>query len=369
MKIAALCKKALKIRSFDDARFRLGELLKLAFRKATGKYGPAYWADLQKKHLDALSRAAEQPPSDHKNKMSPPHRIFWNWDIIKTCNYKCAYCFYANCDNTGTLFLNPDQWFAIWERLRCLYGECHIHVAGGEPSIYPGFFDLLDRLSARHILEITTNLSFEPDRIVGKIPPERIKITASYHPTQENFDIFFRKIVRLAEHGYFIAAASVANPDHLKKMGHYKAEIEKLGIDFIVQPLRGTFLEKKYPAAYSAEDWELLKELSKKNFTPRPNKYPMRRRNQTNAATEMIRFNESEGKTVFEKCRMGQLYGKIYSDGSVYRCCAPDSRKIGMITDPDFRLLPYPLTCDSEKCTCYKAMLVSRQDWLGLWPA
>ena len=41
------------------------------------------------------------------------------------------------------IILKPEKWETIWGRIFSAYGRCHIFVSGGEPSIYPGFYEII----------------------------------------------------------------------------------------------------------------------------------------------------------------------------------------------------------------------------------
>jgi MoaA/NifB/PqqE/SkfB family radical SAM enzyme len=51
-----------------------------------------------------------------------------------------------------------------------------LHITGGEPSIYPGFVELCDKLTRLHYLSINSNLSHRcMDTFAERINPERVR--------------------------------------------------------------------------------------------------------------------------------------------------------------------------------------------------
>src|SRR3989339_448835 len=110
---ASVFRKIKATRSLSDLYVKTTESLKLIYKLISGKYGDKYWEKQRIKNTTRWFTGSETLSSYGKKLMNPPYKVFWNWDIIKTCNYKCEYCFYHGCDNTGTLFLKPEIWWRI----------------------------------------------------------------------------------------------------------------------------------------------------------------------------------------------------------------------------------------------------------------
>jgi hypothetical protein len=67
-------------------------------------------------------------------------------------------------------------------------------------------------------------------------------------------------------------------------------------------------------------------------------------------------------------CRMGQMYARIYPDGDVKACCGQNAIRLGNFYEGTFKLLDGPLSCESEKCPCWKSMLVGKEEeWARHW--
>jgi len=357
-----LFKRIRTIRSTRDLFLRASDVLRLIKKLLTGQYGQKQWKLKHEKYLADLDKRRKGARTDPGGEKPAPYRVFWNWDIIKTCNYTCSYCFYSGSDDKGTLFLKPDVWQKAWENIFYKYGECHIHIAGGEPTTYPGFFKILNLLSSLHTLEVSTNLSFDLKHLTKVVSNERVRLGASFHPTQADFYVFKKKVGKLADKGYDISVSYVAHPLQFEKMPFYKKEIEEAGIPFNIQPFRGRHGGGVYPGGYSKTEIELLDSLSsKKPAKNRRGKFKCKTCSWDEGDPSRRMFVKhvlnSTNKTARKRCLMGYAYGKIFSDGSVYRCCSPGTRKLGSIIDPDFRLMKSPLSCDAERCVCYKPMV------------
>jgi len=287
-------------------------------------------------------------------KFSPSHKIFWNWDIHYSCNYRCSYCFCAGkweIIKSKNRYPDIKELGEIWDRIFGIYGSCHIHISGGEPFIYPNFIDLVSLLLKKHTLEFTTNLSFDVNLFMQQIVSQGVKFNASFHPEFENFAIFLKKVMLLIENNFSVDITYVAYPPYLERMKEFKDECKYRGINFGIQPFRGTFQGKPYPSSYSEEERRLLKICSE--FAPSVDYF----------------IENKNNKKEKRLCHMGHMYAKIMPSGDVLRCCAEDVEKIGnLFDDKDFSLLNEPLPCEIDNCPCWKRMIVGEEDkWMQLW--
>ena len=317
-------------------------------------------------------------------------KVYWNWDIVNSCNYRCSYCFFAkNWENSANLNRYPshEKLLKAWDRIYGLYGSCHVHFAGGEPFIYPNFMEFLEALAPRHTLEVTTNLSWDVQDIIGRVQPDKIKIETSYHLEFAKFDEFHQKIRTLKEHGYRVGVTMVAAPLHMKRYIEYREILKKIcGVNLV--PIRGKAYGKNWPDAYTDAEKEMLKtavmgtiEKAKAAAVPaNADAAPAAPAAPANAVAvhdpskkyyEWYMEKESEKLSTTRMCMMGVYYGKIRPNGDVSRCCTPNVEelvRIGNIFDEDFKLLDGPTACGIEKCGCWKAMVEGQEDkWKPFW--
>lgn len=291
----------------------------------------------------------------------PPYKVFWNWDIHYSCNYRCSYCFFSEDWKwiyQKNRYPGLSKWLEIWERIYAIYGSCHIHFSGGEPFTYPSFLSLTSKLSIEHTLELSTNLSFDISYFVKIIKPDRANIDASFHPEFVNANIFLEKILFLRNNNFPITVTTVGYPPFLDTIDKAKAMFEEAGIKFIIQPFRGKFQNNIYPDAYSERE-KIFFEVNKNNGN----------RDQKKITSHHLYKEKKPGRL----CSMGQFYGKIYPNGDVYRCCAqkelePFGPLGNLIDQEEFRLFEEPKICEIENCPCWKAMIIGEEDkWLPHW--
>ena len=84
----------------------------------------------------------------------------------------------------------------VWKRIYDLYGECHIEITGGEPSIYPDFEEFILEVLNYHTVQIMTNLYGSFDKLIDDKTDkvrERFKMGATFHPLFAKIEEFLRK--------------------------------------------------------------------------------------------------------------------------------------------------------------------------------
>ena len=301
-------------------------------------------------------KVQQQTKGVMSNRYPVPGRVFWNWDIHYLCNYKCSYCWLTKPHKPSVkdnhTYPGVSKLVNIWKEIYRKYGKCHIHISGGEPSMYPSFVELLAELSSMHCLEFDTNLSFDPSKLIKSIRKEALKVNTSFHAEFIDFESFFFKVLQLRDSGFKVCISYVGYPPFLEKMKEYKDLSGKNNVEFTIQAYRGEFDGKKYPSGYTDSEKGLIGICAE-------------------GATGRILKHQTEEREKKEQklCRMGQMYAKIYPNGDVFRCCIPEvDNKIGNIFDDNFKLLDEPALCERVPCPCWRAMIVSKEnEWGHFW--
>ncbi|HOX23248.1 MAG TPA: radical SAM protein, partial [Elusimicrobiales bacterium] len=270
---------------------------------------------------------------------TPPHRVFFDWEIIHSCGYKCEYCWFTRA---GWEKFTPDSALPsfeavlrAWERAYELYGCCHINITGGEPSLFPRFFELVARLSQLHFLEIQTNLNFPPEKLIASAGPGRLHIAATFHPAKENADNFISKARQFRQAGFEVYGNFLAHPAQLELVPELRKKFAAAGLPFYVQRYDGPCGGKSYPAAYEESQLAVMEDRA-----PREQ------------AAVVPRFAPAAPKADC-LCRMGQMYAKIQPDGRAYRCrtvayekdVRPPFYLGNILMDPAFELSSEALPC------------------------
>ncbi len=279
-----------------------------------------------------------------------PHKVFFSWYLNNECNYKCSYC---KPENIETIFISVDKWVEIWDRIYNEYGSCHIHISGGEPFIYPNFIELVKRLSEKHTLEFSTNLSCDIIPFINNISPDRARLGGSFHPEFADFADFLNNMSLLKDKGFDVWINYVAYPTYLKEMERYKKSAEEKHIHFSILPFSGEFAGREYPQNYTEEEKKLMTfgDIGAVN-------------------KNTIDWRTDKGKSSIkgELCRMGQMYARIYPNADAFRCCGNGVLKLGNLADGTFKLLDEPMPCECDNCPCHKCMLAGKEEhWQNFW--
>lgn len=280
-------------------------------------------------------------------------KISFSWDIHWDCNYRCPYCWWhGRWDELKERNVYPglDKLIRVWKRISDKYGEGHIEIAGGEPFIYPEFFEFMDELLKYHTAGVMTNLSGDINRIFNVISPgrlHRLKIGASFHPMFTEYEEFLEKILELRKKDMSVGVLYLSYPPQIPKIPYYRKEFADNDINFSVSTFWGVYEGKEYPDSYTEEELKIINPAL------------------GNRVGE--KFQTKPFSTLGKKCNAGHLYGIIHPDGEVLPCGGGSWRGkniiIGNIFDEDFILRDKPHICHSEYCPCNEwAFLLVEKD-------
>lgn len=155
------------------------------------------------------------------------------------CNYNCTYCINSQngCVNNQS-FISGDSWIKALNRL-VSRSDLPITLQGGEPSLHPDLYSIINNIDTQLNIDVLTNLSFDVEEFTKEVRPCRLKrdapyasIRATYHPSQINSDIFIGKMTFLKNAGYSIGAFGVLHPSIKEEVLEAKEKCKKYGIDF-----------------------------------------------------------------------------------------------------------------------------------------
>jgi len=229
----------------------------------------------------------------------------FSWDIHWKCNYRCPYCWWhGRWDELQKQNYYPgiDKLIEAWMRVYELYGSVHIDISGGEPLIYPGFFELLSVITRYHTVGINTNLCGNAQKIIEKLgnTKERLRFNATFHPLFANFDGFIKKAVLLTHNHFDMGVVYLAWPPQIKDILVYRKKFEKEGFQMAVLTFWGNYNGRRYPDSYTEEEKEIIS----------PN---LGRRS---GEEFQIKPVVTEGKA----CNAGYRYAALHPDGKALRC-------------------------------------------------
>lgn len=264
-------------------------------------------------------------------------RITFGWDLCYTCDYRCSYCGVWEKKSERDVVMTANEWEKIWDRIYEKYGGCHIYISGGEPATYPYFFELVKKLSQKHFPEICTNLSWDVKKLVPEIPPQRLRIAPTFHPTFADFEVFFEKILHIKSYLPDDQVYHVAYPGQIKKLMERSKRLKRKNIKLVPIPLRGS-----QEVLNTEEEKELIKSIS-------PYK-----------ENERLGYQLKDISPKGKLCRAGFHYAVIRSDGKVDRCSQYQNGSVGNFLGTNFKLFDNPEPCGMEYCPIECQWIIER---------
>lgn len=183
-----------------------------------------------------------------------------------------------------------------------------ITLQGGEPTVYKGFYEVVNGIRADIPIDILTNLEIDPETFASRINPARLRreakyasIRVSYHKGQSNREELLKRVSWLQERGFSIGIWIVDHPGYREHTEETIAMAQAMGIDIrkkeFLGPWKGeVYGTMRYPGAVNG------------------------------------------GQLRFCDCRTSELL--IAPDGSLFRCHSDlyaNRSSIGHILDPGLR--------------------------------
>lgn len=287
-----------------------------------------------------------------------------DWQLLDTCNYRCAYCFFPP-DLLGSklrTFATPLEWASAFDATGHVW---LLHITGGEPSIYPDFVGLCEALTDRHYISINSNLSHSSlANLVGGIDADRVSfINAGFHLEERDrrfgHAAFLRNAELLRSNGFPILVSLVATPGALARFDEVVALLEPIGLFPIPKLLRGPLDGKVYPGAYTEPE-----KSSFRVFSAQARSYysPLIARMSERPSIDTLNDDALlDGKPSFKglMCDAGYRFVRINSNGDVVRCGPVEM--FGNLLNRTFERRRGPKPCNTGYCY-YFCMKYSQSD-------
>jgi MoaA/NifB/PqqE/SkfB family radical SAM enzyme len=280
---------------------------------------------------------------------------FASWYITEKCNFRCSYCYIYNPSRikrilrTAKKILKPGRRSGarydlykeldhVLERFLQTGMRVTFGFTGGEPLVFPRFFDICKRIVSHDNFKIAldTNLSTRNvDHLIDAAPPEKVEyIYAALHILERErifgeISSFIDNVVLLKDKGYSIAVNYVMHPalfDRIEKDYTYCLD---RGVQLSIKHFKGMHDGKTYPAAYTKEQRDIISRYS------------------PNRGEEKVWSTEFLGCL----CKAGKNLIRIKGNGDITRC-AGDHTLLGNIFT-GFELFDAPRPCMLKKCPCF----------------
>lgn len=219
-------------------------------------------------------------------------KLYVNLWLTFRCNYNCSYCLVKEYINKYGKEILLEGWTKALLRLP----KSTIAITGGEPFLYKGAAQLINNISKKHRIALTTNLSF-PKELMKIKNKKDIFVCLSYQREMESLNDFAKKVKMIKKH-------------------FKKASINYVNINNEDTTKLRNFFEKKLGVIFNDD----------------PEFYPT---------------SERTGKPVL--CTAGSTFIGIAPDGKAYACCGGfynNKFYLGNIFNKNFKLLSKPVICD-----------------------
>lgn len=275
-----------------------------------------------------------------------------DWILLQTCNFRCAYCF-APPERLGEKLqtvATPREWRAAFDATGRTW---LLHITGGEPSIYPDFVELCERLAERHYLSLNSNLTHASlQDFARRVDPFRVNfINAGFHLEEREHRsghaAFLANAEELRAGGFPLFVSLVATPAALERFDEAAEILRPLGLVPIPKLFRGVQHGKRYPDAYSALDRQRFARWAR---LARECYAPVLAGVSERPTVDVFRDDEFlEGEPTFtgQACDAGRRFVRIEPNGDVLRCGPP---LLGNLLDRTFVPRRRAAACDTRFC-------------------
>src|SRR5450631_1241404 len=164
------------------------------------------------------------------------------------CNLHCSYCINRFNGNLSSFrMLTGEDWILGLKRM-VPRPDLPVSLQGGEPTLHPDFFNIVNGIMSGQNIDLLTNLEFDPDCFMRNISPERMRrnspyasIRVSYHPEVMNIEYLAERVLKLQANGYHIGVWGVLHPGFYEEIMWAQKYCTGLSIDFRTKEFLGEY--------------------------------------------------------------------------------------------------------------------------------
>ena len=189
-------------------------------------------------------------------KLVKPEPMMVTWDTGRRCNYDCTYCESTRHD-TRSPFHSLDElkqtfdfvktWTELYNSRRQVQSHTNINFTGGEPTMNPAFWDLVDYINQYlgFELSLTTNGAWN-SRYTQKIMDRFRGVTVSYHAEghPELKKQVLKNIQALKESGLWMQVNVMLHVDHWSECVEIYESLKSQGIKANPRPIGDGAVER-----------------------------------------------------------------------------------------------------------------------------
>ncbi|MDO8881799.1 radical SAM protein [Pseudotabrizicola sp.] len=325
----------------------------------------------------AASVAAKPARMIALNHADPRHArvVLIDWMLGNHCNFACDYCPTELHDGslpwmpvdvaTGFLDTLHDHYVAGLGR------SLWLQLTGGEPTQYPGFFDLCSAAHARGIKVAVISNGSRTARFWHRATPVLASAILTYHDLQVDHSQFLETLGILTGAGVPVHVNVTVHPDRFDAILERVDDIRAAGpgASLTLKPLRLGFGQELYPYTEAQKD-----HLSKRQARLRSGQSVeseallfqrgLMARHLADGTTDTWRANDlllaGENRWQGMRCHAGLESLRIKADGRVFRAVCGSGGCLGQLGQGTIDLPVLPLTCDRHSCACVADILITK---------
>lgn len=182
---------------------------------------------------------------------------FWSAYLTLACNLECEYCIQSyGIESRSHLpkyeMVDGDTWIKGLNAVK--HKPNRIVLQGGEPTLHPDCFDIIEELEGFGEIHLYSNLKFDVDALFARVKKNlpKLRILSSFHPermTPEDVEEHARKlsVIREAGEDILVRNTMVDFPESRPHYEEYKAIMEKHGHHLDLLDFQGILDGKLYP--------------------------------------------------------------------------------------------------------------------------
>lgn len=199
-------------------------------------------------------------------KINSPFESYWGVFLVFGCNLRCDYCIQKIKSQIPQYSMAKGyDWVKALNSIESRTKKRVLRrskikklaIIGGEPTLHPDFFYILNNLDYHYLITVTTNLSsaiFKDLELFAKNLKRRkfLRFNVSYHPSsQVSIDDFIKRIKFLKnkniEINRIFTVAYPPDATKLKPIQEHKKIFSKHRLSLEVQRFMGLYKGKLYP--------------------------------------------------------------------------------------------------------------------------
>jgi MoaA/NifB/PqqE/SkfB family radical SAM enzyme len=194
----------------------------------------------------------------------PEHFNYIGIFLTLRCNLNCSYCINNFSKLEHRREMSGKEWIDALSSIQTK-SDLPISLQGGEPTIHPDFYSIVDGLPQDTPLDLLTNASFDVAEFTDKVHPARFKreapyasIRVSYHFETMDFFTTIDKVITLLDRGYSVGIWEIDHPAHHQDVLDRQLMAKHSGIDYRLKDFLGEwggelYGNYKYPEAINAK--------------------------------------------------------------------------------------------------------------------